>query len=121
MGTMLVMAALFVWFHDRHGAVAGLVRMRHHRPVVNASSLRLVLHQKEARFARADDVHVAIAIHVAYYDLQTSAGLSAIGDGVAGPFDAATRHAPQFVPIENQRVLGAKDRGLAGPVTLCQY
>src|SRR5262245_63463911 len=118
MGTMLVMAALFVWFHDRHGAVAGLVRMRHHRPVVNASSLRLVLHQKEARFARADDVHVAIAIHVAYYDLQTSAGLSAIGDGVAGPFGHAPPRALTFLPIKNQRVLGPRSRGIADTVTL---
>src|SRR5262245_64984738 len=103
MGTMLVMAALFVWFHDRHGAVAGLVRMRHHRPVVNASSLRLVLLQKEARFAGADDVHVAIAIHVAYYDLQTAAGLAAIGDGVAGPFDPSPPPPLELVPIETPR------------------
>src|SRR5262245_49780504 len=117
-GVRLRARSLFVWFHDRHGAVAGLVRMRHHRPVVNASSLRLVLLQKEARFAGADDVHVAIAIHVAYYDLQTAAGLAAIGDGVAGPFDAATRHALEFVPIETQRVLVARSGGIAGHVTL---
>jgi hypothetical protein len=75
---LVEIASLFVWFQDRHGAVAGLVLTRHHRPVVNASSLRLVLLQKEARFAGADDVHVAIAIHVAYYDLQTAAGLAAM-------------------------------------------
>src|SRR5262249_60591875 len=108
MGTMLVMAALFVWFHDRHGAVAGLVRMRHHRPVVNASSLRLVLLQKEARFAGADDVHVAIAIHVAYYDLQTAAGLAAIGDGVAGAVRAPPP--PQAVVLSAQKQQGRRRR-----------
>src|SRR5262249_58353678 len=111
MGTMLVMAALFVWFHDRHGAVAGLVRMRHHRPVVNASSLRLVLLQKEARFAGADDVHVAIAIHVAYYDLQTAAGLAAIGDGVAGSTTSAPPPSLGFVPTKRQTGLTAPPRG----------
>lgn len=89
---------------------------------------RKVCGQKEPGFSAADDVKVAVAVHVGHDNLHPASHPAAVVDDVADPLDSTIawarfvglgdRHVAVLIPVDSDRFTRSWVRSIVGEVTL---